>query len=115
MNLEKKEIHLPPETLTQLEKALSLVTDQTIIARSQIIEKASVRPRLRIMAEVHTEGNPHSRFYPEVSERSLNFIVGAPAYKKELADVISQKIPEIKRFTIQHKRNGEHVVFQFRF
>ena len=114
-HLEKKEIKIPPETLTQLEKALSHVTDQTIIASSQIIEKASVRPRLRIMAEVHSEGNPHSSFYPEVSERSLNFIVGAPAYKKELAEVISQKIPEIKRFTIQHKRNGEHVVFQFRF
>jgi len=114
-HLEKKEIKIPPETLTQLEKALSHVTDQTIIASSQIIEKASVRPRLRIMAELHSEGNPHSSFYPEVSERSLNFIVGAPAYKKELAVVISQKIPEIKRFTIQHKRNGKHVVFQFRF
>jgi len=114
-HLEKKEIKMPPETLIQLEEALSHVTDQTIIASSQIIEKASVRPRLRIMAEVHSEGNPHSSFYPEVSERSLNFIVGAPAYKKELAGVISQKIPETKMFTIQHKRNGEHVVFQFRF
>jgi hypothetical protein len=114
-HIEKKEIKLPAETLTQLEKALSYVTDQTIIASSQIIEKASVRPRLRIMAEVHSEGNPHSSFYPEVSERSLNFIVGAPAYKKELVGVISQKIPETKMFTIQHKRNGEHVVFQFRF
>ncbi len=53
--------------------------------------------------------------YPEISERSLNFIVGAPAYKKEVAEAISQKIPEIEEFTIQHKRNGEHAVFQFRF
>jgi hypothetical protein len=114
-HLEKKEIKIPPDTLNQIEKALSHVTDQTIIASSQIIEKASVRPRLRIMAEVHSEGNPHSSFYPEVSERSLNFIVGAPAYKKEVAEAISQKIPEIEEFTIQHKRNGEHVVFQFMF
>jgi len=114
-HLEKKEIKIPPETLTQLEKALSHVTDQTIIASSQIIEKASVRPRLRIMAEVHSEGNPHSSFYPEVLERSLNFIVGAPVYGKELVEVISQRIPDIEVFTIQHKRNGEHVVFQFRF
>ncbi|MBC8521799.1 MAG: hypothetical protein H8D26_07420 [Methanomicrobia archaeon] len=114
-HIEKKEIKIPPETLTQLEKALSQVTDQTIIASSQIIEKASVRPRLRIMAEVHSEGNPHSSFYPEVSERSLNFIAGAPAYKKELAEAISQKIPEIEVFTIRHRRNGEHGVFQFLF
>jgi len=114
-HLEKKEFEMPPDTLNQIEKAFSHITDQTIIAASQVIEKASVRPRLRIMAEVHSEGNPHSSFYPEISERSLNFIVGAPAYKKELAEVISQKIPEIKKFTIQHKRNGEHVVFQFRF
>jgi hypothetical protein len=53
--------------------------------------------------------------YPEVSERSLNFIVGTPAYKKELAEAIFQKIPEIEEFTIRHRRNGEHVVFQFRF
>lgn len=114
-HIEKKEIKMPPEKLTQIEKALSHVTDQTIIASSQNIEKASVKPRLRIMAEVHSEGNPHSSFYPEVSERSLNFIVSAPAFGKELAEVISQKIPDIEVFTIQHKRNGEHVVFQFRF
>jgi hypothetical protein len=64
-HLEKKEIKIPPDTRNQIEKALSHVTDQTIIASSQIIEKASVRPRLRIMAEVHSEGNPHSSFYPE--------------------------------------------------
>ncbi|RZB32619.1 MAG: hypothetical protein AEth_00297 [Candidatus Argoarchaeum ethanivorans] len=114
-HLEKKEIKIPPEALDQLEKTLSCVTDQTIIAASQIIEKASVRPRLRIMAEVYSEGNPHSSFYPEVSERSINFIVGAPASGKELAEEISQKIPEIEKFTIQHKRNGKHVVFQFQF
>jgi len=114
-HLEKKEIKMPPGALDQLEKTLSCVTDQTIIAASQIIEKASVRTRLRIMAEVYPEGNPHTSFYPEVSERSINFIVGEPASGKELAEEISQKIPEIKKFTIQHKRNGKHVVFQFQF
>ncbi|RLG27033.1 hypothetical protein DRN76_00630 [Methanosarcinales archaeon] len=114
-HLEKKEIKMPPGALDQLEKTLSCVTDQTIIAASQIIEKASVRPRLRIMAEVYPEGNPHTSFYPEVSERSINFIVGEPASGKELAEEISQKILEIKKFTIQHKRNGKHVVFQFQF
>ncbi len=80
-----------------------------------MIEKASVKPRLRIMAEVHIEGNPHSHFYPEISERSLNLIIKSDLYEKEIEDRISQKLPAIKKFTIQHKRNGEHIVFQFKF
>ncbi len=114
LHLEKKEIKIPPDTLNQIEKALSHVTDQTIIAASQVIEKASVRPRLRIMAEVHSEGNPHSSFYPEISERSINLIIEASSYEQKLARIISQKIPEIEIFTIHHKRNGEHVVFQYK-
>lgn len=114
-HLKKKEIKIPSEIIHQIEKALSYITDQTIIASSQIIEKASVRPRLRIMAEVHSEGNPHSHFYPEISERSLNLIIEASEYRKELTDVIFQKVPEINKFTIRHKRNGEHVVLQFIF
>ncbi|MCW3128825.1 MAG: hypothetical protein N2V75_01800 [Methanophagales archaeon] len=114
LHLERKEIKIPPDTLNQIEKALSHVTDQTIIAASQVIEKASVRPRLRIMAEVHSEGNPHSSFYPEISERSINLIIEASSYEEKLARIISQKIPEIELFTIHHKRNGEHVVFQYK-
>jgi len=114
-HLEKREIKISSDTLNQIEKALSYVTDQTIIAASQIIEKASVRPRLRIMAEVHSEGNPHSSFYPEISERSINLIIEASSYEEKFAKIISQKIPEIDIFTIHHKRNGEHVVFQYKF
>ncbi|HDL09960.1 MAG TPA: hypothetical protein ENG39_01730 [Candidatus Omnitrophica bacterium] len=114
-HLEQKTIRIPPDILNQIEKALSHVTDQTIIAASQVIEKASVRPRLRIMAEVHSEGNPHSNFYPEISERSVNLIIDASIYEKKLDEIISQKIPEIKKFTIHHKRNGDHVVFQYKF
>jgi hypothetical protein len=43
-HLERKEIELLPDVLNQIEEALSHVTDQTIIAGSQVIEKASVRP-----------------------------------------------------------------------
>ncbi len=114
-HLEKKDIKISPETLNEIEKSLSYITDQTIIAASQTIEKASVRPRLRIMAEVHSEGNPHSSFYPEISERSFNFIIQKSVYEEKLAEIIRQKIPEINQFTIRHKRNGEHVVFEFRF
>ena len=113
-HLEKKDLKILPETLKQVEEVLSQVTDQTIIAASQIIERASVRPRLRIMAEVHSEGNPHSSFYPEISEGSFNLILHAFAYDEKAAKLISQRIPEVKMLTIHHKRNGEHIVFQFK-
>jgi hypothetical protein len=113
-HLEKKEIKISPEAIKRVEELLSCVTDQTIIAASQIIEGASVRPRLRIMAEVHSEGNPHNAsFYPEISEQSLNFILQvSPAEREQLGKVITSQIPEVKIFTMYHKRNGEHMVFQ---
>jgi len=113
-HLKKKEIEIPKEALKEVEKALSYISDQTIIASSQLIEKASVRPRLRIMAEVHPEGNPHSRFYPEIVEGSFNLILGSSPQIDELQKEVSTHIPEIKVFSIFHKRNGEHIVFQFR-
>jgi hypothetical protein len=114
-HLEKKDIKIPSELLNEIENSLSYITDQTIIAASQIIEKASVRPRLRIMAEVHTEGNPHSRLYSEIPRRSVNLIIQGHAYREEITELIHRTIPDIKVLTIQHKRNGEHVVFQYQF
>lgn len=113
-HMEKKRIVFPKETLEKVEEALSHITDQTIIASSQIIEGASVRPRLRIMAEVHPEGNPHSKFYPEITERSFNLILQSSAEIKGIEEELSAQIPEIEAFSIYHKRNGEHRVFQFR-
>ena len=113
-HLEKKNLKLSQEQLNDIEKSLSYITDQTIIAASQTIEKASVRPRLRIMAEVHTEGNPHSSLYPEIPERSINLIIQASPHEEVITESISKIIPDIKVFAIKHKRNGEHTVFQFR-
>lgn len=113
-HMEKKRIEFPKETLEKVEEALSHITDQTIIASSQIIEGASIRPRLRIMAEVHPEGNPHSTFYPEITEGSFNLILQASADVKKIEKELSTQIPEIEIFSIHHKRNGEHRVFQFR-
>lgn len=113
-HLEKKDIKLSQEQLNEIEKSLSYITDQTIIAASQTIEKASVRPRLRIMAEVHTEGNPHSSLYPEISERTVNLIIQASPYEGVITESISKAVPDIKVFTIKHKRNGEHAVFQLK-
>jgi len=113
-HMEKKKVEFPQETLKNVEKAFSYITDQTIIAKSQMIEKASVRPRLRIMAEVHPEGNPHSKFYPEITEGSFNLILQSSLEVKELQKELSSNIPEIETFSIFHKRNGEHTVFQFK-
>ena len=83
------------------------------IAGSQIIEGASVKPRLRIMAEVHPEGNPHSRFYPEITESSFNLILESSPQVKKFKKELCERIPEIDIFSIYHKRNGEHIVFQY--
>lgn len=113
-HLHKKKIEIPKQTLQEVHKALSYITDQTLIAGSQLIEKASVKPRLRIMAEVHPEGNPHSAFYPQIIENSFNLILESSPQVNELKKELTDRIPEIKVFSIFHKRNGEHIVFQFR-
>jgi len=112
-HLEKKKIEISPETLKKVQEAFSHINDQTIIAKSQLIEKASVKPRLRIMAEVHPEGNPHSKFYPEITEGSFNLILQSSPVAKQLDKEISRGIPEIEISSIFHKRNGEHIVYQF--
>lgn len=113
-HLKKKDVEIDRDLISQIENAFSCITDQTIIARSQTIEKASIRPRLRIMAEVHTEGNPHSTVYPKISEGSLNLILQASTFDEEIANMISREVPVVKKFAIQHKRNGKHVVFEFK-
>lgn len=113
-HLKKEDIKVSAETLRQFQEVLSHVTDQTIIASSQTIEKASVRPRLRIMAEVHSEGNPHSSSYPEILEGSFNLIIQKALFTKELQGELHRQIPQAEKFTIHHKRNGEHIVFQFK-
>ena len=66
------------------------------------------------MAEVHQEGNPHSKFYPEITEGSFNLILQSSPQVKEVEKELSAHIPEIEVFPIFHKRNGKHIVFQFK-
>jgi len=114
MHMEKRKVEIPAEIMKSIEEALSLVTDQTIIAGSQTIAKASVKPRLRIMAEVHPHGNPHSEFYPEITQGSFNLIVQSSREARETEKQLAALLPEIDIFSIHHKRNGEHRVFQLR-
>ncbi|MEM2145515.1 MAG: hypothetical protein QW279_09145 [Candidatus Jordarchaeaceae archaeon] len=112
-HIKKKELKIDSETLKQVEKVLSEITDQTIIASSRDVEGASIRPRLRIMAEVHSEGNPHSSNYPQISEKSLNLILKSTPQTEKIKSTLLKEIPELKTFTIKHKRNGDHIVLQF--
>jgi len=63
------------------------------------------------MAEVHPEGNLHSKFYPEITEDSFNLILQSTPQVKKLEKELSAQIPEIEAFSIHHKGNGEHIFF----
>ena len=108
--------------------------EQGDIAKSRSIENASIKPRFRIMAEPHSEGNPHR--YPEIKPRTVNLILKIPStnierwLKEEFASIglkpyISHKNKVIRLelnfkgkpltfevFVIRHKRNGDHLVIQ---
>jgi hypothetical protein len=47
------------------------------IAKSRVIERAAIKPRLRIMSEVVADANPHR--YQEIGERTVNLILKAPS------------------------------------
>lgn len=114
-HLKKQEVQIQPESIEKVKEALSYITDQSIIAGSRTIEKASIKPRLRIMAEVHPEGNPHNEtHYPTVSSNSFNLIVQKTEHVEEIENQIKEELPEVCIFSIFHKRNGEHIVFQFK-
>jgi hypothetical protein len=107
--------------------------DQAEIAKSRSIAKASVRPRLRLMAEVVSSANPHN--YPEVGARSVNLIVKAeweddtewvessfageeiPAQAHADGSIFVQLLRghpiSLRYFRILHKLNGEHLVVQY--
>lgn len=67
------------------------------------------------MSDVHAEGNPHSHFYPEIVERSLNLILHETALEAGVNTRVKEKVAGAEMFLIQHKRNGKHIVFQLRF
>jgi len=113
-HLDAKKIKMPLNELKIIENALKHITDQRIIASSKTIEKASIKPRLRIMAEVHPEGNPHGNHY-NIPEKSFNLILHKSLVTKKLKNLICEKLPNSEIFTIRHKRNGEYIVFSILF
>ncbi len=110
----RKKLDISVAKLNGIKKVLAQVTDQTIIAGSQSIDKASIKPRLRIMAEVNPEGNPHSQHYPQIVEKTINFILPEKLCTVELQTRLLGSVPELTQFTLQHKRNGKYVVFGYK-
>lgn len=110
----KKKLDISTAKFSEIKKLLAQVTDQTIIAGSQQIDKASIKPRLRIMAEVNPEGNPHSQHYPQIVEQTINFILPEKLFTLELQARLFGSIPELSQLTLHHKRNGNYVVFEYK-
>lgn len=109
--------------LTHLERA--------DVAQTRQLERASVKPRLRIMSEIHAEGNPHT--YPETLPRSVNLVLKPPddVSSNDLCDWLVEQMGlegvqassvnatqlRLNSLTtslerIQHRRNGLHLAVQ---
>ncbi len=109
--------------------------EQSEIARSREIKQASVKPRLRLMAEVHGDAKLHS--YAEIMPRTVNLVIKREAgfdknwlqreFGKEgleakvvrsdgaesIALSMGRNELKLRYFAILHKRNGEHIVLQY--
>lgn len=110
--------------------------EQSDIAKSREIEHASIKPRFRIMAEAHAEGNPHR--YDEIGPRTLNLILKQEeTVKLDLLNSLFaaegiqldslEKSGDTRQinlrhngqsmalgaFAIRHRRNGIHLVIQY--
>lgn len=67
---------LTAETLEELLAQLGTLRRENI-AISRHIQRASIKPRLRIMSEIEAPGNPHT--YSDIVPRSVNLIVKPPS------------------------------------
>lgn len=108
--------------------------DQSDIAQSREIEGASIRPRFRLMAEVHPDGNINR--YSEIGGRTVNLVIkrerdmnlkwlmteferdGVITNLEEsdgqesLSLQLGTQVLRMRVVTINHRRNGGHLVLQ---
>lgn len=127
-----------PASLQQQVLSYLAQMERANVAQTRQIEGASIKPRLRVMSEIHREGNPHT--YPEIPARSVNLILKLPTELETITEVderemratqwlqdqfmqdkvscqastyltVNSSIQTQVRF-IQHRRNGLHLVVQ---
>lgn len=128
------EAGLAPDKTNEILEALRAL-DRDTIAVTRRIERASIKPRFRIMAEVEADGNPHQ--YAEIPARTINLIL-KPSFidwEQPLIQIIqwlremeidatpheqdgnfivhTGPQPLLLRWSIlQHRRNGKHLLIQ---
>lgn len=125
---------LPKDTREAAAKALGDL-NQGMIVQSRTVPKASVRPRLRLMAEAHADANPHN--YVEIPAKAVSLVAkrdwgddwrwlaeqfdAEGICMRKMADDLLEVLPRsrkrvlrIRLGRIQHKRNGPHLVLQHR-
>ncbi|AHF81287.1 hypothetical protein [Thermococcus paralvinellae] len=112
-NKHAKEYHIPDTVKENASQVFQYLTDHSLISFSQDIPKASIKPRLRIMAEAKNEGNPHWEKY-NIPSRTLNLVIKADSESKITREIIEESKLPIKIFTINHQNDGEFLVFSYR-
>jgi hypothetical protein len=121
---------VPTELRQAVTEYLALL-DRADVAQTRQISRASVKPRLRIMSEIHAEGNPHN--YPEIVPHSVNLVLKPPddlppdklcewLVEQFRQESIQANNPHDMQITIgslmasirliQHRRNGLHMAVQ---
>jgi hypothetical protein len=99
---------------------LSMFSEQESFSKVRNVEKASVKLRFIIMAEVKAEGNIlNPKKYPNISDNTLNLVV--PCHtgedQKSATDNMERiigksELSRLKIFKIKHEFNGYFLVFQ---
>jgi hypothetical protein len=101
----------PTFSADQIETAKTIISklnNQSLIACSQTINGAAVKPRFRIMTEVTHDANPHT--YPRIPNKSFNLILPfedteclckAINMGSELTDNLLHKLDPKKRYIVQ--------------
>ncbi len=105
-------LKIADEEITVFDKITKDLTDQTIIAQSQEIPNASIKPRLRIMSEANPEANPHGKYYKTlIKSDSINLILENNDVTSKLVNVLKGKNMTIEKF--KHKRDGDFILFEY--
>lgn len=116
---------IPPELQEKVSTYLTNL-EREDIAQVREIPGASIKARLRVMSEIHSEGNPH--LYPEILPSSFNLILKQPEGCEPIEWLWKEFLKEGIRldrtsnthfytdtgikfevFFIHHKRNGKHI------
>ncbi|WP_456398667.1 hypothetical protein [Palaeococcus sp. (in: euryarchaeotes)] len=107
------EYEIPDNIREDARQVFRYLTDHILISFSQDITNASIKPRLRIMAEATKEGNPHWREYG-IPEKTFNLIIKADGEAKIVEDIIKKREMRIQKHKIKHRNDGEFLVFSYR-